>query len=73
MRKWSQVFIRYYLKIRDPLGRSDCVDKALLVTETTDSISLSTKSATNSLSGDKFDLFLNRVECVFKSLSLNPL
>lgn len=39
---------------REPRGRSDCVEKALLVTETTDSMSESPKSPTTmSLSGER--------------------
>lgn len=51
--------------IRDPLGRSDCVEKALLVTETTDSMSESPKSpTTSSLSGDRCRRLIRYVDVV---------
>lgn len=43
----------HYLMPRDPRGRSDCVENALEVTLTTDSISESPKSPIKSLSGDR--------------------
>lgn len=65
----------FYLKPLEPLGRSDCVEKALEVTLTTDSISESPKSPKKSLSGDSECLGLRRgskLECVVKSLSDAP-
>lgn len=58
---------------RDPRGRSDCVEKALEVTLTTDSISESPNSPINSLSGDKECLGRNLDSvCDVKSLSDKP-
>lgn len=63
-----------YLNPLEPLGRSDCVEKALDVTLTTDSMSESPKSPIKSLSGDNECLGLSRVsnDVVVKSLSDNP-
>lgn len=67
-----------YLTPREPRGRSDCVEKALLVTETTDSMSESPKSPTTmSLSGERFLRPMRYVEVVprpdvDKSLSDRP-
>lgn len=63
-----------YLSPRLPRGRSDCVEKALDVTLTTDSMSESPKSPIKSLSGDKecLGLLLESTACVVKSLSERP-
>lgn len=56
----------------EPRGLSDCVEKALDVTLTTDSISESPKSPIKSLSGDSDALGRNRVSALVKSLSDRP-
>lgn len=61
--------------VLEPLGRSDCVEKELLVTLPTDSMSLSKStrpsgSLSLSRSGDS-DLLV--LVCVVRSLSLKPL
>uniref|UniRef100_A0A1B0B9J5 Uncharacterized protein n=1 Tax=Glossina palpalis gambiensis TaxID=67801 RepID=A0A1B0B9J5_9MUSC len=57
---------------RDPRGRSDCVEKALDVTLTTDSISESPNSPMKSLSGDRECRGRIRVSIECKSLSERP-
>lgn len=52
-----------YLNPFEPRGRSDCVENALEVTLTTDSMSESPKSPIKSLSGDR--------ECLGRSLVSN--
>lgn len=62
-----------YFAIRFPRGRSDCVENALLVTDATDSMSLSKSTKPNgslSLSGERDRLGR---EWVARSLSLSPL
>ena len=56
----------------EPRGLSDCVEKALDVTLTTDSISESPKSPIKSLSGEREAFGRNRVSAFGKSLSDNP-
>lgn len=65
---------RIYLNIREPRGRSDCVEKALDVTLITDSMSESPKSHIKSLSGDSECLLRSRgsSECTVRSLSDRP-
>uniref|UniRef100_A0A1B0AA67 Uncharacterized protein n=1 Tax=Glossina pallidipes TaxID=7398 RepID=A0A1B0AA67_GLOPL len=57
---------------RDPRGRSDCVEKALDVTLTTDSISESPNSPMKSLSGERECRGRIRVSIECKSLSERP-
>lgn len=66
--------VNSYLSPFDPLGLSDCVENALDVTETTDSISESPKSPIKSLSGDSECLGRSREskEVDVRSLSDRP-
>lgn len=69
-------YVTTYLNPFDPLGLSDCVENALDVTLTTDSISESPKSPIKSLSGDNECLGRKRGsklnDVVVKSLSESP-
>lgn len=56
----------------EPRGLSDCVEKALDVTLTTDSMSESPKSPIKSLSGEREFLGLRRVSAFVRSLSDSP-
>lgn len=64
--------LQSYPKPREPLGLSDCVDKALEVMLITDSISESPNSYIKSLSGDNdcLECILASIPC--KSLSEDP-
>lgn len=61
-----------HLNPLEPRGLSDCVEKALDVTLTTDSMSESPKSPIKSLSGEREFLGLSRVSAFVKSLSDSP-
>lgn len=61
-----------HLNPLEPRGLSDCVEKALDVTLTTDSMSESPKSPIKSLSGEREFLGLRRVSALVKSLSESP-